>query len=135
MEPSTKSGRTFMKVPPGDEALAVYMARGDENVCIASQQGRGLIFPLNQISIVKGAARGVIAMRLEPKDRLMGFALSSAIRQGLTVETNRGRQEIVRPTKFEVSKRANKGKSIIERGTLVKAIYETMEIRLHTNGE
>ncbi|HRK73394.1 MAG TPA: DNA gyrase C-terminal beta-propeller domain-containing protein, partial [Rhodothermales bacterium] len=106
-----------------------------ENVCIASQQGRGLIFPLNQISVVKGAARGVIAMRLEPKDRLMGFALSGAQRQGLTVETNRGRQEIVRPTKFEVSKRANKGKSIIERGTLVKAIYEPVEIRLNGAGE
>lgn len=135
VEPSTKAGRTFMKVPPGDEALAVYVARGDENVCIASQQGRGLIFPLNQISVVKGAARGVIAMRLEPKDRLMGFALSGAQRQGLTVETNRGRQEIVRPTKFEVSKRANKGKSIIERGTLVKALYEPVEIRLNGTSE
>jgi DNA gyrase subunit A len=122
VEPSTKLGRTFMKVPPGDEALGVLVARGDENVCLASRNGRGLIFPISQISVVKGAARGVIAMKLEAKDRLLGFAFSTSARQGLTVETNRGRQEIVRPTKFDVQNRAGKGKTIIERGTLSRVI-------------
>lgn len=134
VEPSTKVGRTFMKVPPGDETLAVYVCRGDENVCIASYQGRGLIFPVQQISVVKGAARGVMAMRIEPKDRLIGFALSTSVRTGLLVETNRGRQEIVRPTKFEISNRANKGRSIIDRGTLVRAIYETVTMKLNDHG-
>lgn len=131
MEASTKLGRTFMKVPLGDEALAVYLCKGDENVCMASVQGRALIFPANQISVVKGAARGVIAMRLEPKDRVLAFALSTSPRQGLVVETNRGRQEIIRTTKFEISNRANKGKAVLDRGTFAKALIEPVEIKFN----
>ena len=128
-EISTKVGRKFMNIPQGDACLGVELAKGDENVCLASQQGKALIFPVNQVSVVKGAARGVIAMKLEAKDRLMGWTLADSARKGLTVETNRGRQEVVRTTKFDVSNRANKGKSIIERGHLVRVIFETVEVK------
>jgi len=79
-----------------------------------------LIFPVHQISVYKGAAKGVIAIRLEEGDRLLGATLSTAAREGLEVETNRGRREIVRTTKFEVANRGNKGRLIIKRGHLAE---------------
>src|SRR5690606_41421847 len=92
--------------------------------------GHVLIFPIAQIPVFKGAAKGVIAMRIGSDDRVLGFALSNAAREGLEVETSRGRREIVRTTKFEVTKRGNKGKLIIRRGHLSRVIPTPAEIRL-----
>ncbi|NBB99518.1 MAG: DNA topoisomerase 4 subunit A, partial [Bacteroidetes bacterium] len=88
--PSTRTGRTFMKLD-GDDAVAMAkVAAGHENVCLASRVGHVLIFPVHQISVYKGPAKGVIAIRLEDGDRLLGATLSDAARDGLEVETNRG---------------------------------------------
>src|SRR5690606_5989027 len=115
---STKNGRMFMRLDDKDEVVGVDVAAGDENICLASRMGHVLIFPIAQIPVFKGAAKGVIAMRIGSDDRVLGFALSNAAREGLEVETSRGRREIVRTTKFEVTKRGNKGKLIIRRGHL-----------------
>jgi DNA gyrase subunit A len=91
---------------------------------------------VRQIPVVKSAAKGVIGIRLNKDDRLLGCALASAARQGLEVETSRGRREVVRTTKFEVSNRGNKGRSIIKRGHIAAVVEAVTEIRLTgKNGE
>jgi DNA gyrase subunit A len=100
-------------------------------VCLASKQGRALIFPVPQVPVFKSAAKGVIAMRLEARDdRVLGMAVSDAARRGLEVETSRGREETVRTTKFEVTNRGNKGATIISRGTLKAATPDPVELHL-----
>ncbi len=133
-DPSTKNGRLFMRPVKGDEVVAAEVAGGDENVCLASQKGHVLIFPVVQIPIFKSAAKGVIAMRLAADDRVLGATLATAARDGLEVETSRGRREIVRTTKFEVSNRGNKGRQIIKRGHLARVIVSPIEIRLNGQG-
>ena len=66
-------------------------------------------------------------MRLNKDDHVIGCALSDAARKGLEISTSRGRSEIVRPTKFEISNRGNKGKNVIQRGTLNAVVPETVE--------
>ena len=117
-----------MKVATKHEILRVEAASGAENVCLATKEGNCLIFPVSQVPVMKNAAKGVIAMRLASNDRLIGYALSAAVRQGLEVETSRGRTEIIRPTKFPISNRGNKGRLIIQRGSIKSAIYPTVEI-------
>jgi DNA gyrase subunit A len=135
-EPSTRNGRQFMKVPRGEAVISASVAAGDENVCMATRSGNVLIFPVRQIPVVKSAAKGVIGIRLNKDDRLLGCALSSAARQGLEVETSRGRREVVRTTKFEVSNRGNKGRTIIKRGNIASVVEGVTEIRLTgKNGE
>jgi len=127
-EPSTVSGRAFMKVAKGEQLLRVEPTSGSENVCLATKDGYCLIFPVGQIPIMKNAAKGVIAMRLNAGDEIIGFALSEAARQGLEVETTRGRSEIIRPTKFPVANRGNKGRLIIKRGGIKRVVYPVVEI-------
>jgi DNA gyrase subunit A len=127
-EPSTVTGRMFMKVAKGEQLLRVEPAAGTENVCLASKEGNCLIFPVSQVPIMKNAAKGVIAMRLNSGDSILGFTLSHAARQGLEVETTRGRSEIVRTTKFPVANRGNKGRLIIKRGGIKSVIYPVVEI-------
>ncbi len=131
VEASTRSGRLFMRLARGDVALGAELSSGVEHVCLASKQGQALIFPVQQIPVVRSAAKGVIAMRLNKGDEVFGFVLSDSARKGLTVETSRGRREVVRTTKFKVSNRGLKGSAIINRGHLTQVFLDPVEIRLN----
>ena len=124
MEPSTRTGRMYMRFDEDDEAVAARLARGHENVCLASHDGRALVFPVHQVSVYKGAAKGVRAIKLEDGDRVLGFTLSTRAREGLKVETNNGREEIVRTTKFDVTNRGAKGTLVIKRGYFAEVFPE-----------
>ena len=130
-ELSNKNGRVYIRAGKGKTVVAASICRGDEHVCLASAGGRALIFPAEQVPVFKGAAKGVIAMRLDgKKDRVLGAALSTAAREGLEVETTRGRTEIVRTTKFDVTNRGGKGRTVIQRGGLQSVKPEPVEIPL-----
>jgi DNA gyrase subunit A len=131
VDTSTRSGRKYMRLPEGQVVVRADVSGGAENVCLASRSGHALIFPVSQIPVVRTAAKGVIAMRVARTDDVIGFVLSSAARQGLEVETTRGRREIIRPTKFAIANRGNKGRAIIKRGSIQRIIAETIEIRLN----
>jgi DNA gyrase subunit A len=126
-EPSKSTGRMYMRLEGDDEVVGARLARGHENVCLASHNGRALIFPAHQISVYKGPAKGVIAIRLEDGDRVLGFTLSDAARDGLKVVTNNGREEIVRTTKFDPANRGAKGTLVIKRGHFADVFPETVE--------
>jgi DNA gyrase subunit A len=134
-DPSTKNGRTYMRLGKGHTVVAAEVAAGGENVSLATREGFALIFPVFQIPVFKNAAKGVIAVRLSTKDRVIGFTLSRAARQGLEVETTRGRREIVRTTKFQVSNRGNKGRQVIKRGGISRIIETPIEVVLNGNGK
>ena len=127
-EPSLKSGRLFMRLKDGDEVLVVQAAGGLEHACVASKQGYALIFPVQQVTCKRGAAMGVMAMRLEKEDYLLGATLSTQAREGLAVETNRGREDIVRTTKYPVTNRGGAGRAIIGQGHLARVIPKPVEV-------
>ena len=118
---STRKGRLIMRLDPGfkgDLVVGVEATDGSENVCLATRAARVLIFPVTEANIVGGAARGVAAIRLDSKDRVLGFMLANKKREGLTVRTNRGGIQIVRATKYPVTGRGGKGYAILQRGSL-----------------
>ena len=98
--------------------MGVEATDGSENVCLATRSARVLIFPVTEANVVAGAARGVAAIKLEAKDRVIGFMLANKKREGLTVRTNRGAIQIVRATKYPVTGRGGRGYAILQRGSL-----------------
>ena len=118
---STRKGRLVVRLDPsfkGDLVVGVEATDGSENVCLATRAARVLIFPVTDANVVGGAARGVNAIRLDSKDRVIGFVLANKKREGLTVRTNRGATQIVRATKYPVTLRGGKGYAILQRGSL-----------------
>ena len=136
---SNKNGRVFMRLRDapggGTRVIGAEVAAGSENVCLASREGRALIFPVGQVPVFRSAAKGVIAMRLAGEaDAVLGMAVSDAARRGLDVETSRGRTETVRTTKFDVSNRGNRGQTVISKGTLKAATAGPVELHLPDKG-
>jgi len=127
---STRKGRLVVRLDPGftsDVVVGVEATDGSENVCLATRSARVLIFPVTEANIVAGAARGVNAIRLDARDRVIGFVLAGKKREGLTVRTNRGATQIVRATKYPVTSRGGKGYAILQRGSLEAVLPEEAE--------
>ena len=135
LEPSNRKGRVLVRFDPAvpdDAVVRVTMSEesDEEIIALATVGGRALVFYVDEINVLKGAGRGVRAVKLEPWDRVLGFALSTRARAGLEVQTARGRTEIVRPTKYKPTRRAGKGREIIKRGKLVSCTYDPVEVRV-----
>jgi DNA gyrase subunit A len=127
---STRKGRQIVRLDPsfaGDLVVGVEATDGSENVCLATRSARVLIFPATEANIVGGAARGVAAIKLDPKDRVIGFVLANRKREGLSVRTNRGATQIVRATRYPVTGRGGKGYAILQRGSLECVLPEEAE--------
>ena len=128
---STKKGRAVIRLDAGfadDRVVGVETTDGTENVCLATRRARVLIFPVAEVNVVSGVAKGVAAIKLiEDDDRVIGFVLSDRKRDGLTVRTSRGATQVVRATKYPVSPRGGKGHLILQRGSLDAVLREDVE--------
>ena len=115
---SNRNGRRFAR--PGkrpDGVVAAWVSDGSERVSLATQQGQALTFPVEQANVLKDPAR--VSDQLEAGDRVLAFVLSRDRMEGYVVTTSNGRDEVVRPNKFEAS-RAGKGRIVLRRGRFVK---------------
>ena len=96
--------------------MAVEVCAGTEMVSLATKKGRALCFPVSEVSVLKGAGKGVTAIKLDSGDSIHAFGLTEENMGGVTITTPQGRDEVVRPNKY-TSSRATKGRSIIKRGS------------------
>ena len=117
-EVSTRNGRKAVSLARTDEVVGVQVCAGDELVTLATEEGRVLIFKVSEVPPRAGAARGVKAIRLGPKDRVLGFQLTTRKRHGLRAWTTRGREVIVRETSYKPARRGGKGTIVIKQGRL-----------------
>jgi DNA gyrase subunit A len=123
-EVSNRGGRRFARVGPApDGVLAAFVSGGSEQVSLATEKGRALTFAVGQSNVLKAAGKGVIAIKLDAGDRVYAFALSRDRMSGATVITSQGREEVVRPNKFE-GNRAGKGRVVLRRGRFVEWIRD-----------
>jgi DNA gyrase subunit A len=124
---STRKGRLVVRLDPtvpGDRVVGVEPTDGSETLCLATKSARVLIFPVSEANVVSGPAKGVVAIKLDAKDHVLGFALANRMREGLTVVTSRGATQIIRATKYPVTSRGGKGYAILQRGSLTEVIHE-----------
>ncbi len=124
---STRKGRVVVRLDAAfanDLVVGVYSTDGTETVCLATRGARVLIFPVSEAKLVSSAAKGVIAIKLDGKDRVLGFTLANKMREGLTVTTNRGATMVVRATKYPVTGRGGKGYTVLQRGSLEAILHD-----------
>jgi DNA gyrase subunit A len=75
---------------------------------------------------VAGAARGVTAIKLDPRDRVLGFALCrpDSKRDGITVRTSRGGIQKISASKYPLTNRGGKGYAFMQRGSIEAIVPE-----------
>src|SRR5690606_20077050 len=69
-----RAGKAFVAVAEGDALLPPgAIPRGTREVAALSQEGRLLVFPLDEVNELPSGGRGVMAMRLHDKETMLGL--------------------------------------------------------------
>jgi DNA gyrase subunit A len=111
---TTRSGRKYARVAAGDAVVSVVPATGSE-VVLATARGRMLRFALADVSDLSGPGRGVILLRPDADDAVVG-ALTAEPGGAFTVVTPEGTERRVRVDDVPRGRRAGKGQRVVKRG-------------------
>jgi DNA gyrase subunit A len=111
---TTRAGRRVARVGAGDEVVCVVPVRGREVVC-GTARGKMLRFPLAEVAELSGPGRGVILMRLDKDDRLVG-AVSPPKGEGVVAVTPEGGERSIPVDDVPAGRRAGKGQRVVKRG-------------------
>lgn len=105
-------GITALRAGKDDQLVQVAVSPGQGEVLLASELGRMIRFPEREIRLSSRPSKGVIGMRLEPGDRVVGLALlpPGEEDQGmLLLVTERGFGKRTPLAEFPRRKRGRKG--------------------------
>jgi len=129
LEPSTRAGRKFARVPEGAEVVGAVRVTGSETVIAATRQARAMLCKADEVNFLGGPGRGVILIKLQKEDdRVLGFIASTGDRDLLTVETTRGAEQTISTTKYGVTGRGGKGRELLQRGEFTRVVLQTPEL-------
>ena len=127
VEPSTRAGRRVARLAEGAEVVGVVRTTGSEVVIAATRQARAMLCQTSGVNYLGGPGRGVILVKLQKDDRLLGFIASKGDRDLLTVETTRGAEQTISTTKYEVTGRGGKGRELLQRGQFTRVVPPPVE--------
>jgi DNA gyrase subunit A len=127
VEPSTRSGRRYAKPGEGASVVGVYSVHGDEALVAASQNRRVLLCKVEEVNFLSGPGKGVLLMKLDKGDRLVGFKAVLGDSDALVMKTSMGGEQRVTLSRYELTARGGKGREIIKRGQLVERILDPVE--------
>jgi len=128
VEASTRSGRRYARTAEGAQVVTVGITTGDETVIAATSSARAMLAKADEINFLSGPGRGVILIKLNDDDKVIGAIVSSGDRDLLTVETTRGSEQTISTTKYEVTGRGGKGRELMQRGGFTRVVPNEVSV-------
>ncbi len=129
IEPSTRAGRKFVRMPDGVGVVGVAQVTGDETIIAATRQARAMLCPAEEVNVLSGPGRGVILIKIDSaKDQLLGFIASRGDRDLMVVETSRGAEQTVSTGKYEVTSRGGRGRELLQRGSFIRVVAPAPQV-------
>ena len=123
-EVSTRSGRRYARPADGAEVSMAAVVSGSETVVAASQNRRVLLCRADEVNFLSGPGKGVLLIKLEKGDRLMGVITATDDRDTLTVKTSMGGEQRLNTGRYKVTGRGGRGHEFVSRGQIVEVIYQ-----------
>jgi DNA gyrase subunit A len=123
-EVSTRSGRRFARVAEGAEMAFAGIVTGKETIIAASRERRVLLCKADEINFVSGPAKGVLLIKLDKTDRLLGVITATDDRDTLTVKTSMGGEQRLNTGRYKVTGRGGRGHEFVSRGQIMEVLYE-----------
>ncbi|MFT3921229.1 MAG: DNA topoisomerase IV subunit A [Myxococcales bacterium] len=121
-EPSTRTGRKYARLGEGDEVIHLDVAGKGDFVAAASVEGYALICKAEEVAILAGAGKGVMLMKLDEGDELVGAKVLHAKSEQLNLVNEKGTEYDVTLRKYNAVSRGGKGHQLLKRGKLASKI-------------
>ena len=115
---TTRSGRRFARPKDDDELVSVNPAAGD-TITAGSSGGKVLTFPAEELPELSGAGRGVILMRLDPKETVVAAVCHPAAQPPLALAEDGSEHRFTLP---EGAHRAQKGRKVLKRFKVIDLV-------------
>jgi len=122
-EPSTRAGRKFARPRKGDEVVFVGWCDEEENLACATKSGRALICPVTEVALLSGAGKGVILIKVQKGDEVVGANLLGDDRDMLVVENKNGKHFEISTRKYGIVSRAGRGFQLFKRGSIERVVW------------
>ncbi|HTM44820.1 MAG TPA: DNA topoisomerase IV subunit A [Polyangiaceae bacterium] len=127
VEPSTRSGRKYMRLKEGQRVIGVDLIHGGERVIAVSTGRRALVADVDEVNYLSGPGRGVLLMKLGSDDRLLAAKIAHDDGDAVKVRTSMGGEQRVAAERYEVTSRGGRGKEVIKRGALAEVILDDVQ--------
>jgi DNA gyrase subunit A len=127
-EPSTRSGRRFMRVEQGDELVYVGLKHKGAHLACVTVAGRALICAADEVTLLAGPGKGVRLIKLEAGDLVVGAQLLGRRSDALIVEKESGTEFKVSLDKYKAVSRGGKGHALFQRGSIAKVVLPPPEV-------
>jgi DNA gyrase subunit A len=128
-EPSTRAGRKFARLNEGDEILVVVplgLTKEPDYVLCAVSDGHALAVKCEEISLLSGAGKGVMVVKVADDAELLGAELGWRDLDSITVETDKGTPRSLTLRSIE-GPRAGRGAAIVRRGGFSRFVSKPVE--------
>jgi DNA gyrase subunit A len=126
---STKAGRRYMRLADGDKVVfAAVVTDEGERLMLATTAFHVLQFPVDEVNIVAGAAKGVMAVKMSGDDRCLGAVLVTKSNDALEVETSAGKIVTLTARKYQPAGRGGRGHAVQKRTRLVRVLPPPIEL-------
>ena len=128
---STKAGRKYAK-PDGGKVVMVTLHAEETGVMLATEGGRLIHFLLNEVNLLAGVGKGVIGIKLDEGDRVIGGALVTDGRVNdlnrIVIETESGKTQEYTPKGTKAVGRGGKGEKPGLRTNFSRVIPQPIEL-------
>ena len=115
-EPSTKSGRKFARLKGDDEIVYVGLVDEEDAVACVTREGKALVTTAGEVNVLSGAGRGVMLIKLQKNDYVMGADVLTRDSDVLLVKREGGSEYRVTTRKYDRVSRGGKGFALFKRG-------------------
>ncbi len=122
LEPSTRAGRRYARPAEGVEVVGAGKAMGKEIAICATKQRRALLSPVEDVNYLSGPGKGVVLIKLDADDAVVGFMVAKNKNEGLVLESSGGGERSVSAAEYKPTGRGGKGHEVMKRGSLVRAV-------------
>jgi DNA gyrase subunit A len=127
-EPSTRSGRKFTRPKQGDEVIYVAPVFEEDCITCVTKQRRALVCEAEDVSLLAGAGRGVMLIKLQRDDEVLAARVLSYDDDVLIAQREGGSEYRITLRKYEVVSRGGKGFQLFTRGAVDGEVYQEPEI-------
>ena len=120
-ETSTRTGRRFAKLAEGDRIVGVRMVHEGDIVGMITRDARAVLCDVDEAPELTNPGRGVIMIKVEPSDAVLGFGLShDNARATVYAETHSGRRLVFGPNGHQITGRGGKGHALAKRSKVAR---------------
>lgn len=127
-DPSTRSGRRFMRLNKGDEIVMVDLSYDDDKIAAASQKGHVLLTTHGEVPILGGVGKGVKLMKLAAEDHVIAARVLVDMSTVMTLEKEKSGTLFEITVRRTVTGRGGKGQPLFKRGKLAREIIPPPEV-------